>query len=51
VQSPLRWSSNADWKLDYCNIERLGPEEIRRRRAEFDQAKAQAKQLREERDT
>ena len=51
VQSPLRWSSNPDWKLDYCNIERLGPEEIRRRRAEFDQAKAQAKQLREERDT
>ena len=51
VQSPLRWSSDADWKLDYCNIERLGPEEIRRRRAEFDQAKAQAKQLREERDT
>ena len=51
VQSPLRWSANADWKLDYCNIERLGPEEIRRRRAEFDQAKAQAKQLREERDT
>ena len=47
VQSPLRWSVDPDWKLDYCNIERLGPEEIRRRRAEFDQAKSQAKQLRE----
>jgi len=47
VQSPLRWSANPDWKLDYCNIERLGPEEIRRRRAEFDQAKSQARQLRE----
>ena len=47
VQSPLRWSVDPDWKLDYCNIERLGPEEIRRRRAEFDQAKLQAKQLRE----
>ncbi|MCE9658930.1 MAG: reductase [Burkholderiales bacterium] len=46
VQSPLRWSENADWKLDYCNIERLAPEEIRRRRAEFDAAKAQAKELR-----
>ncbi len=45
VQSPLRWSENADWKLDYCNIERLAPEEIRRRRAEFDAAKAQAKEL------
>ena len=48
VRSPLRWSENADWKLDYCNIERLGPEEIARRRAEFDQGKAQARSLREE---
>ena len=46
VQSPLRWTANPEWKLDYCNIERLGPEEIRRRRAEFDQAKSQARQLR-----
>ncbi len=23
VQSPLRWSASADWKLDYCNVERL----------------------------
>lgn len=48
AQSPLRWSSNPDWKLDYCNIERLTPEEIQRRRAEFDLAKLQARQLREE---
>ena len=48
VQSPLRWSASPDWKLDYCNIDRLTPEEIRRRRAEFDQARAQAKRLREE---
>ena len=47
VQSPLRWSADPDWKLDYCNVERLGPEEISRRRAEFDQAKSQARQLRE----
>ena len=46
VQSPLRWSENADWKLDYCNIDRLTPEEIQRRRAAFDAAKAQAKELR-----
>lgn len=46
VQSPLRWSNNPDWKLDYCNIERLTPDEIQRRRAEFDQGKAQARQLR-----
>jgi hypothetical protein len=48
VQSPLLWSHNADWKLDYCNIERLSLEEIARRRAEFDQGKAEAKRLREE---
>jgi hypothetical protein len=23
VQSPLRWSDSAEWKLDYCNIARL----------------------------
>ena len=48
VQSPLRWSASPDWKLDYCNIERLTPEEIRRRRAEFDEGKAQARHAREE---
>ena len=39
VQSPLRWSASPDWKLDYCNIERLTPEEIVRRRAEFDKGR------------
>jgi len=48
VQSPLRWSASPDWKLDYCNIERLTPEEIKRRRAEFDKGKAQAKNVRME---
>jgi hypothetical protein len=48
VQSPLTWSANPDWKLDYCNVERLTPEEIARSRAEFDKVKAQAKSLREE---
>ena len=48
VQSPLRWSTSPDWKLDYCNIQRLTPEEIARRRAEFDKGKAQAKSMREE---
>ena len=47
LQSPLRWSVNDDWKLDYCNIERLTPKEISRRRAEFDRAKVQAHSLRE----
>ena len=39
VQSPLRWSSDPSWKLDYSNIERLSPDEIRRRRQEFDRQK------------
>lgn len=48
VQSPLRWSDNPDWKLDYSNIERLTPEEIARRRAEFDRGKDEARKLREQ---
>lgn len=40
--SPLRWSADADWKLDYCNVDRLSGEEIARRRAEFDAAKTEA---------
>ncbi len=47
VQSPLRWSASPDWKLDYCNIQRLTPEEIARRRVEFDKGKTQAKSVRE----
>jgi hypothetical protein len=47
VQSPLRWSASADWKLDYCNVARLTPDEIARRRAAFDLGKAQAKAVRE----
>jgi hypothetical protein len=48
VQSPLIWDSeSADWKLDYSNIARLSPDEIARRRAEFDQGKAVARALRD----
>jgi hypothetical protein len=45
VQSPLRWSDDAGWKLDYCNAERLSAEEIASRRAEFDRQKAIARGL------
>jgi hypothetical protein len=47
VQSPLVWADSPDWKLDYCNIERLSDAEIRARRAEFDRAKDVAKTVRE----
>jgi len=42
VQSPLRWSDDPSWKLDYNNIERMPAEELARRRAEFDRQKQAA---------
>ncbi len=47
MQSPLRWSADADWKLDYCNIARKTPEEIAALRAETDHGKEVSKQIRE----
>lgn len=47
VVSPLEWSDSSDWKLDYSNPKKLNPEEIRKARAEFDQAKIVAKNKRE----
>ena len=46
MQSPLRWSEDASWKLDYLNLERIPPEELARRRREFDEQKAIAKDIR-----
>jgi hypothetical protein len=47
VRSPLRWSESADWKLDYCNPERLSSGEIARLRADFDRGKQTARESRE----
>lgn len=47
VQSPLRWSADPAWKLDYSNVAKLSPEEIARRRAEFDRQKEIARTIRE----
>jgi hypothetical protein len=47
VESPLVWNGAPDWKLDYCNVARLSPQEIARRRAEFDRGKSEARALRE----
>ncbi len=44
VQSPLRWTEDGDWKNDYNNISRMTPEEIAKRRAEFDKIKQVALQ-------
>jgi hypothetical protein len=46
VQSPLRWSADPSWKLDYSNIDRLSPEEVQRRREEFDRQKEIARTIR-----
>ena len=48
VQSPLRWSDDPSWKLDYSNVERLSAEELEHRRREFDANKAVAKSRRSE---
>ena len=48
LQSPLRWSDNPDWKLDYCNIARLSAQEVAQRRAAFDEGKLQARALRDQ---
>jgi glycine/betaine/sarcosine/D-proline reductase family selenoprotein B len=47
VQSPLRWSADHTWKRDYSNAAALSPEELARRRREFDAQKAIAKGIRE----
>ena len=47
VQSPLRWSADPSWKLDYSNIARLSAAEIQQLRAEFDRQKEIARSIRE----
>lgn len=42
VQSPLCWSTDPAWKLDYSNVDQLTAQDIVRLRAEFDAGKAQA---------
>ena len=46
VPSPLVWSSDPSWKLDYSNLERLSSEEIARLREEAEQARIAARELR-----
>lgn len=48
VQSPLRWSEDASWKLDYSNLARRTPEDIERLRAEAEDARILARKIREE---
>jgi len=43
MQSPLRWSADAAWKRDYLDLESMPPDELARRRREFDEQKARAR--------
>jgi hypothetical protein len=43
IQSPLRWSADASWKLDYNNVSKMPAEELARRRREFDAQKEAAR--------
>jgi len=46
VQSPLIWSTDPAWKLDYSNLDRLSSEEIARLREEAEKARITARELR-----
>jgi D-proline reductase (dithiol) PrdB len=45
MQSPLRWGDSAAWKLDYCNVEKLSADDIRKRREEWNLANAEAQSV------
>tara|TARA_B100001175_G_scaffold289855_1_gene273885 strand:- start:186 stop:575 length:390 start_codon:yes stop_codon:yes gene_type:complete len=47
VQSSQIWSSSHDWKLDFQNVARIPPEEIKKRREEFDKIKSIGQQVRD----
>ena len=51
LQSPLRWSEDSRWKLDYCNIERYSPQEIETLRNEAEQSRILAREIREKSQT
>jgi hypothetical protein len=46
VQSPLIWSTDPSWKLDYSNLEKLSPEEVARLSEEAEKARITARELR-----
>jgi hypothetical protein len=46
VQSPLAWSVDPTWKLDYSNLERLSAEEIALLRDEAEKARITARDIR-----
>jgi D-proline reductase (dithiol) PrdB len=47
VQSPQRWTDDAEWKKDFNDLSKLSPDKIAERRKEFEVVKAVAKTKRE----
>ena len=48
VKSAQQWSADSTWKDEFFSIENVSPQELARRRAEFDQIKAVGKEIREQ---
>ena len=48
LQSPLVWSGDPAWKLDYTNAARMSADEIERQRADYDRERLIAKAMRAE---
>lgn len=46
IHSPLIWSADPSWKLDYSNLDRLSLEEVMRLREEAERARITARELR-----
>ena len=51
VQSPLRWSEDPAWKLDYANPDRSAPERLASLREDYDRQMAAARAGQTEQDT
>jgi D-proline reductase (dithiol) PrdB len=47
TKAVVRWSADASWKRDDNNIAQVSPEELARRRREFDAQKEIARGIRE----
>ena len=45
LRSPLRWSEDSDWKLDYANPDLLTEEDLAERRRDFDRQKMIARMV------
>jgi hypothetical protein len=46
LQSPLVWSEDPSWKLDYSNLEKLSEQEVARLRDEAEKVRITARELR-----